>query len=287
MMSYRTIQRRLRALGSTIKLNQKKTILLHELMNATERKKIEADRKEMEVEFIVLRNPAEIRAFTLSVISEKDSLCDMLGSDFYWKGLLTWPVDIVISAMHAGTVIGFVLIRTNYACAPTGCRTDTMWNSFYVEVICSKVVGVGGRLMDQVKGLAREEKKSKIHLSALLGLVSYYATKHQFQISNDCYPKMEKEIELLSQIRQSTQSIKRRRTELSYEMKQNPKKHEKAAIKSERGQLMARMKEHKIQETEVLEALISVSTYQLKHPKESATITDVFDEGIFMSFCVV
>ena len=286
-MLYRTIQRRLRALGSTIKLNQKKTILLQELMNMTKLKQNEKSRKEVEtVEFIEMRNPDVIRAFTMSIMSEKDSLCGSLGSDMYWQGLLTSPVDIVITTMLDGILVGFVFIRTNYACTSTGCRTDAMWNSFYVEVICSKVVGVGGRMMDQVKRLARKEKKSKIHLNALLDVVSYYATKHQFQISNDCYPHMENEIELLSQIRQGTQDVKRRRAELSFQMKQKPKKHEKNVINSERAQLVKRTKVYKLQEIDVLEAFRSVSTYQLKHPGESITTTDVLDEGIFMSFCV-
>ena len=275
-MSYRTIQRRLRALGSTIRLNQKKHILLQELEDATE----------SNVGLIELRDPDEIREFTSSIVDRPDSICGTLGSSQYWQGLLTWPVDIVVKAIHEGTVAGFVLIRTNYDCTSTGCRTYKTGNSLYIEVICSTVTGFGTRLMEYVKRLARKEQKNRIHLSALFDVVSYYADKHQFHISSDCYPQKETEIELLSELRKNTHSINKRRKELTHTMKQKPTKSVKDSIKSERGQLTIRKKLIKQQETEVLDTFRSVSTYQLKHPDQSATAENVMDEGVFMSFCL-
>lgn len=276
-MLYRTLQKRLRALKSTIALNQKKSILLNELESLLATKNVPA------VEFREIRDPCEITVFMSTV---DKSLCNQLGSRTYWEGLLKWPVDLIIHAVHLNKTVGFVLVRNNYVCSSTGgCLTDMTRNTFYLELICGKG-GVGSQLIDYVKRLAQQERKSYIHLSALFDVISYYASKHQFIISTGCYPRMETEIEQLLDLHRRTQSITRRRMELTTLMKAKPLKLERATITSERRQLTLQMQALAVPKNELLEKLKTSSTYQLKHPGQKTSLADVLDEGIFMSFCL-
>ena len=145
-MSYRNIQQHLRRLRSTIALNQKKTISLQELERLTN------STTPAEVSFIELRTAKEIESFMTTM--NREVLCGSLGSDVYWQGLMTHPVDIVIKAILKDVVVGFVFIRTNYACQSTGCMIDKKWNSFYIELICSSSKGCGTGLINRVKHLA-------------------------------------------------------------------------------------------------------------------------------------
>jgi hypothetical protein len=278
-MLYRTIQRHLRRLKSTIALNQKKTILLQELARLNGQKHTEG------ISFIEVRTAKEIESFMLSTINN-DVLCGSLGSDEYWQGLLTNPVDIIIQAIFEDTLVGFVLIRTNYECRPKGCTKNKSWNSFYIELICSTFKGGGVDLMNQVKQLARLEKRSTIHLSSVIDLVPYYAMKHQFVISRDCYPKMETEITHLFDLIQSIKQIQNRRVELVLLTKTTHTKQIRDTIKAERVQMNRRIGIMSRQKKVLIDKFRDVSTFQLKYMDRVATAENVVDDGVYMSFCV-
>jgi hypothetical protein len=269
-MLYRTLQRHLRRLKSTIALNQKKTILLEEFERLS---------KPTTCSFIELRAADEIKSFMTTM--NKEVFCGPLGSDEYWQGLLTYPVDIVIKAIIKDIVVGFVLIRTNYGCEMTGCMIDTKWNSFYIELICSNVKRGGISLIDRVKHLARLENVSNIHLSSVVDLIPYYADKHHFLISRDCYPQMETEIAHLLSIVKGIKQIQDRREELK-----RPNKQVRYRIKAERIQMNKQMGILSRQKKSLIDKFRQVSTFQLKYPDRVATAKDVVDEGVYMSFCM-
>jgi hypothetical protein len=274
-MLYRTVQRHLRRLKSTIALNQKKTILLAEL------ERLNGQTHRNRISFIEIRTADEIESFISTM--EKDELCGSLGSDAYWQGLLMHPVDIVIKAILDEEVVGFVLLRTNYACGPKGCTVDKKWNSFYIELICSKTKGGGSVLMNHVKQLARLENKSSIHLSSVVDLIPYYAEKHQFVISNQCYPQMETEIKHLYTINKRIRTIQHRRLELVILTRT---KHIRDSIHAERVKMNRHMVILSRQKKKLLEKFRDVSTFQLKNADTVATTENVIDDGVYMSFCM-
>jgi hypothetical protein len=273
-MSYRSIQRKLRAFRSLINLNQTKVILLQEL------NRLQAQ----SLDFIELNSPESIMQCLATM--NKDALCGELGNDAYWQGLEQTPVDIIIKAMQNGILVGIVLLRNNYVCQSTGCTTDSRSNSFYIELICSKGDGVGGKMMDHVKKLARAHKKAFLYLSALFHVITYYAKRHKFQISTDCYPKLEMEIDQLFDLRIETEYIFARRQELRLQLSRKPNRKEKYAINAERSGLNSRMKVATCRKHELLNTFRAVSTYTLKHPGRNTTIDDVLEQGVFMSLCL-
>jgi hypothetical protein len=273
-MLYRTIQRRLRALGSSIRLNQKKVILLQELDSLMNHS----------LEFVVLQRPEEIRSYISTM--DKELLCGRLGNDVYWHELETNPVDIIVKAIQDNTVVGFVMIRNNYVCKSTGCTIDGSSNSFYIELICSKGNGVGGKMIDHVKMMAISQKKSFLYLSALFDVITYYAKRHNFRISTDCYPQLEMEIAQLFDLHTETRHIAIRRQQLSYQITQKPNKRERSMINSERSDLSKRMKIATGMKRDLLDTFRKVSTYSLKYPDRNATTDDVLEQGVFMSFCL-
>jgi len=282
-MLYRTIQKKLRSLKSTIALNQKKYILLRELEYLLAAKQAAAAATVPVVEYREIRSPVAINAFMKTV---DRSLCKNLGSQPYWEGLVAWPVDVVIHAVQAGTTVGFVLVRNDYVCTKSGCGTHLTHNAFYIELICGQG-GVGSRLIDHVKKLARQENKSNIHLSALFDVISYYASKHQFMISTGCYPRMEAEIGQLLDLHVKKHTIQSRRVTLTTQMKTDTiTKQMKASITAERRRLTTQMTALGETKTELLEKLKASSTFQLKNPGRTTTVFDVLDEGVFMSFCL-
>ena len=228
-----------------------------------------------EVSFIELRNADEIESFM--TVMDKESLCGALGSDIYWQGLMENPADLIIKAMLKGVVVGFVLIRINYACQSTGCMMDKKWNSFYIELICSNSKGCGTGLINQVKNIARLENIATIHLSSLVDLIPYYSDKHHFRISRDCYPQMETEIADLIRILRGIRQIQNRRDELRTTTKN---------VRAERLQMNKNMGIFSRQKKSLIDKFRDVSTFQLKHPDRKATSEDVIDEGVYMSFCL-
>ena len=232
----------------------------------------------MVLAFEVLRGPEEIQEQLVVLRDGRHALCGAsLGTEEYWKDLeAVYPVDVVILAKDDTVLVGFVLLREDYhCCIQGGCTTDVANNSFYIELVCSNVLGVGGKLMEYTKRFAREQHKSALHLSALFDLISYYASRHDFCLATN------HNLEQVLELHVETLAVTRRRALLVVQKKQ--KSRGVAEIKAERKVLTARMRDLRDAKTRLVMCFRETCTYALKHPG-TASSDDVLSEGVFMSF---